>query len=377
MWVIISFVWSFSALLIAYFSYFFLKPHHGRPYPPELYIVHKSFFDSFMHWDAVWYVKIALEGYTYHHFKHLPTVAFFPAYPIIIKILYAIFDVFYSPIYILPAFLFQILSIYILYLLSKEIFEEENIISFVLTAYAFYPASFFAFSAYPTSLLNLCAILSMYFAHKNKFFQSSFFAGLGSLSGPLGSFLVILTAFYYIKDIKNIKKAIEFIPFFIISIWGFIAFSIYCYSAFKDPFAFIHAQEYWGKPSLDERFKNIFKMLFSIFFNFKFDPVGFDHFLNDILIYIFLGFLIFSFRKINFGWWIFSLLIFLNYIWHLGSIFISSSAFARLSYIDIPFFLFLGILYKKHPFIAYSLLSIFFIIFFILESLFVKNYWSI
>lgn len=364
--------------MVAWFSVNLLKPHYGRPYPVH-FKYEPSFFNHFMHWDAVWYTHIAVYGYR-NSTVHIPTIAFFPGYPIIMKFIHSLVGKDISFLYILPSLVFQGASIYILYLLLKDLNKKDTTIYMVLLLFAFYPSSFFGMSAYPVSALNFFAISVFYFLRKNQYLLASFLAGLGTLFGPLAVFLSVVIFFDIIKN----KKTVDFIKavfYTILSIWGLVAFVLYSFYKFKDPIAFIHAQDWWGRPTLLKRISNILMLIpHDIPSHPISTPLGvyeFDHFVNLLVMIVYVIIIVLAIDRLPMHYTLFSALILLEYLWALGGIFINTSAFARLSYISVPIFIALADLLEDYPWLNGVIAPLFFFANFALEALFVKNYWSI
>ncbi|MBV8951985.1 MAG: hypothetical protein JOZ99_13995, partial [Actinobacteria bacterium] len=65
--------------------WFGVAHHHSGPVP-------HGFVDAWNRWDASWYRRIATSGYSYLP-GHQSTVAFFPAYPLVMRALGAVMRV--------------------------------------------------------------------------------------------------------------------------------------------------------------------------------------------------------------------------------------------------------------------------------------------
>ncbi|AEF19154.1 putative integral membrane protein [Hydrogenobaculum sp. SN] len=364
--------------MVAWFSTNLLKPHYGRPYPVH-FKYEPSFFNHFMHWDAVWYTHIAVYGYR-NSTVHIPTIAFFPGYPLIMKFIHIVVGKDISFLYILPAVIFQGASMYMLYLLLKALSINDKTIHMTLLLFSFYPSSFFGMSSYPVSALNFFAISAFYFILKREYLIASILAGLGTLFGPLAVFLSVVIFF----DIVKSKKTTDYpkaILYSVLSVWGFIGFVLYSFYKFKDPIAFIHAQDWWGKPSLLKRISNILMLIpHDIPSHPISTPLGvyeFDHFINLLIMIAYILIIVFAIDRLPLHYTLFATLILLEYLWALGGIFINTSAFARLSYISVPIFIAISYLLEDEPWLIGVLTPLFFFGNFVLEALFVKNYWSI
>src|SRR5437764_7346654 len=57
--------------------------------PPRPHMPLDRLFGNWLQWDGWWYVAIARSGYTYRP-HHMSSVAFFPTYPLIVRVVGAV-----------------------------------------------------------------------------------------------------------------------------------------------------------------------------------------------------------------------------------------------------------------------------------------------
>jgi len=183
------------------------------------------------------------------------------------------------------------------------------------------------------------------------------------LFGPLAVFLSVVIFF----DIAKSKKTTDYpkaILYKCLICLGLYQFCLYSFYKFKDPIAFIHAQDWWGRPTLLKRISNILMLIpHDIPSHPISTPLGvyeFDHFINLLIMIAYILIIVFAIDKLPLHYTLFAMLILLEYLWALGGIFINTSAFARLSYISVPIFIAISYLLEDEPWLIGVLAPSFF-----------------
>lgn len=387
-------LWFLYTIFTAWFAKYliiFHKPKHDIKEAYHFNHFVPSFFDRFIYWDPSAYMCIGFYGYYQPDIHKIPFIAFFPGYPIIVRIIYLLTHSLYPLLYYTPSIFMFFLSIYYLYLLLETFnFNKKTIIT-TLLFYIFYPTSFFAFSSHNVSALNLFSILTFYNVRKKNFLLASIFSGIGTLFGPMAVFLSIIVVLGYvhqnnerfdvnliINTIKNKKYLKNIILYSILSVSGILLFSFYCLFAFHNFFEYVSAQNFWGKYSTLFRILLIF--IFLITESFPVMPLNnfggvvfLSHFINFIFFISFIYIISKTYKQMSYYYLLFSIIIVVEYFWHVGSLSFSILAFSRIIYLVIP--LFIGIAYlleQEEMFI--SILPLYVVSNFILESLFTKGY---
>lgn len=213
-------------------------------------------------WDSAWYSSIVQNSYDN------TSIAFFPLYPLCVKIL-SILTINYIPINILGTIFSSILFIIFCYFIHKLFSEKEKHPSWLIpqTNFGFFffiygPASYIFHTNHTESLFLLLSFFALYFSNKN-WILASIFAGFCSLTKNQGVILAIIIAALCSSNINSKGQKIKiFVSSGIISGLIFIPFLIYQYLKFSTPFAFIYAQENWGhQPSLIKYFSTFLEIL--------------------------------------------------------------------------------------------------------------------
>ena len=241
-------------------------------------------------------------------------------------------------------------------------------------AYMFYPGSCFLIANYPTSLMNLLAIISILCMVKNKNWAAAVIAGIGTAAGPLMAVLGLSAIFKMIKETaadkkmptgRKILKIIISAPAMgLLSLSGFLIFAAYQWHTFNDPLASSQVQAAWGQTDFNIRIinlvtlKSVFYPAFLKYLYLTSSKIcGLETAFNGI-IFFFALFLVWAQRKLlPFYLTLFSLLSVLGYDWLLATIQGPATAIRHL-YLVVPAFLGLGPILEKRPLLADALMVI-------------------
>src|SRR3989344_2655787 len=174
----------------------------------------KSWLDIWGVWDSGYYLDIAKRGYALdqnYEFTVIPpqnsfgnnqyNYAFFPLYPIAIKLFSYLFkDFFISGV--LVSNLSLLIMSFVLYKLTKLLFNDKIALSSVKFLFL-YPTSFIYSAVYAESMLTLLIILACYLSEKKKILPSVIVASLAALTKLSG---ILVTMPLMINHLKSYFK---------------------------------------------------------------------------------------------------------------------------------------------------------------------------
>ncbi|TEB10954.1 mannosyltransferase family protein [Pelotomaculum propionicicum] len=212
-----------------------------NPFPPAVFEnLHQSvLFDSLIHWDAGWFLRIAGQGYDFD------SAPFFPLLPFLIRLL-----TFVTHNGVVSGFLITNTALFIacffLYRLVREDCGEEIAVTTVFIM-LFFPTAIFFTSIYSESPLLAFSLGAFYYARKEKWFTAAILGALAALTRNLGvvTFLALLYYQYEVNGYRiNLKKAL---PLLIIPA-SLLIFIAVLWKSTGDPLAFAHSlnRDYWG-----------------------------------------------------------------------------------------------------------------------------------
>lgn len=304
--ILIFLIWTLILYLAIYFSHRFIPQANLNKYIdigtglkgsyPYLVWVWGNF-------DGAHYLSIARSGYfTYEH-------AFFPLYPLLIRLIRKSFNMQYLISAQLINTLVFVITLFLIQKLMRLDGKQKLFDLFLIVLFTF-PTSFFYKAVYNDSLFFFLATLTIFFSRKRKFVLASiagFFATLTRLNGLA---LIFLILFEYLstnkKELLNIKNVIKHKIYSIILLpVAFIGYLIYTQIYFKDWTIVFSSMSVWGQDRFIipiQVFWRYFKIIF-LYPTFKLNYWIAILELLLVLLYIFL--IVWSYKKIRFSYWIF------------------------------------------------------------------------
>lgn len=238
--VYIFLAWLAGLLIIGFFS----LSLSSFSLTPERYINDPPFY----RWDSNWYISIADSGYSFSPGKN-SNIAFFPLYPALIRIGHELTDLRMSWVGFYLSITFSLGAFLMLYRLLLLDYPNNQSLKIVIF-WILFPFSYFLISVYTESLFVFLAVTSLYFARKKRWLAASIMAALAVLSRPYGILLLPVLIWEYFSDEKFSFAALRQKGFWLISLIplaAFLLFIIYNKLRFNEPFAFLLAQQNWGR----------------------------------------------------------------------------------------------------------------------------------
>lgn len=239
--------WRVALFLISALS-IFLIPVFGNRFPYNDVILKASglppWLYQFGNFDGVHYARIAKDGYAYQF-----TQAFFPLYPLLIKIVTPIFLGNYVLTGIVISSIFAFLSIW-MFIKLLELEKNKNIF-WIILFFLFFPMAFYLGTIYNESLFLFLVFSCFYFAKRKKWWLVGIFGGLASATRLIGVFLLpaLIYELYYSVDKThslNTKYKILNTIYILLVPFGLFAYMTYLQFNFHDALYFLHAQGAFG-----------------------------------------------------------------------------------------------------------------------------------
>jgi hypothetical protein len=230
--------WLFSLSLIVFLAPFFLTYQASFPYAPELsrYGL-PDLLSKLANFDGVHYLTISEKGYLGTGLIQ----AFFPLYPLLIKLFNSIFNN-YLVTGLVLSHLFALTSFYAFYALVKLDFGQK-IAWWSLIFLAFFVSSFYLRSFYNESLF-LTLLLTSFWAGKKRYYWLAGILGLLlSATRVVGIFILpSLWLMIYLGDRQNYQAYFKVS----LSALGLLAYMLYLKWQFGDFLYFFTLQEQFG-----------------------------------------------------------------------------------------------------------------------------------
>jgi hypothetical protein len=199
--------------------------------------------NSLANFDGIHYLLISFRGYAQWE------QAFFPLYPMLIKLL--------TPVFfnngLLAGLIISNLSFLIGLLVAGRVFDKKYLLWFMVFLLLF-PTSFFFGAVYTEGVFFFLFISSVFFLRRKNYRLAGLFAILSSLTRLIGVFLIIPIVFHFMSlraERSNLQKRLlrrlRLLAMTIVS--PLIGLTIYCFYLWKttgDPLFFLTSQPIFG-----------------------------------------------------------------------------------------------------------------------------------
>ncbi len=363
-WLLIGFLfWRLSLLLVAAIGIKFVPFQPSFPYSETLLTPHGSpLFWSWANFDGVHYIGIAEKSY----FAQF-TQAFFPLYPLIIRVFNSFL---YNSIFngLLISHLSFLSALWLFFKLLRLDLSSSQAKQATLFLLAF-PTSFFFGSLYTESFFLLVTLASFYAARRRQFFWAGIFGALASATRILGTLLIPALLIEYLSSPRRRRFGwlITLLP-----ATGLLLYMYYLNVSFHDPLYFLHAQPAFGASRSTDKLVLLYqvfwryaKMLTTVPFTSLLYYTVFQEFLIAV-IFLALSLLAFKFTRRSYA--VFGILAYL-----LPTVTGTFSSLPRYVLVLFPAFMLLGKIKSKTT--RYLLLATSSILLALNTILFTRGYW--
>lgn len=195
-------------------------------------IYQRIFLSWTTYWDTGHYIGIATKGY------HYPQQAFFPLWPLILRVFWAIGIPIEVAVYIIT-FILGLWTFVLFYIIGKKLIGEEKT-KLALLLFAAFPSSMFLISGYTESLFMTLVLSSFLFLEKKKYVLSALVGGLAGMTRLAGLGVVLSFMFTHLR-----RKML----LLIIGISGLMFYMLYLHLAFGNSLLFFEATKEWCQVS--------------------------------------------------------------------------------------------------------------------------------
>ena len=198
-------------------------------------------------WDTGFYIDIAEEGYKYEGVE-LPSVAFFPLLPMMMRILGPLFgDVVVAGLLI--SHLALLLATILLYRFADQEWGEQ-VAKRTIWYFSIFPASVFGSAVYTESLFLATAIGATLLARRGRWVGAGMLgvaASLTRLTGLLVAVLVVGEWWRQWGGDPAKRPSLWALLAAVLTPLGTVSYMAYCWQTFGTPFAWASAASAWGR----------------------------------------------------------------------------------------------------------------------------------
>jgi len=237
-------LWSRAAIwAAALYAFYTFQPNRNplayRWDDPKLTHDLGAFTDGWARWDSVWFLRIAEKGYVSP--THADT-AFYPLYPLLIKVLGLGFGSHYVVAGIVVSLAASLGAFYLLHRLAEERLGVDGARRAVLYL-AVFPMSLFLIAVYSESLFLLLALAAFSFAERRQWLPAWAAAALALLTRIAGIALLPALALMAWRS-PDRRRALAGLA---IPAVVFTAYPIYLAVSTGDGWRFLHSQGLWHR----------------------------------------------------------------------------------------------------------------------------------
>ena len=196
-------------------------------------------------WDTIWYTKIAEQGYAVDDLS----TAFFPLYPILIKIAAPLFGNYSVVAAIVIASLASLASFILLFRLAAYhlgVVVAQRTVLLLAT----FPTAFFLMAAYTESLFLALALGAIFCAQRGHWRWASILVGLVALTRPQGALLILALGVEFILQYREKRVTLSRALNLFLAGLGALAFPVFLTLKFQNPLLWFDIQGFWHRSAL-------------------------------------------------------------------------------------------------------------------------------
>lgn len=235
-------------LVLTYFGVILFNSTLHGPHPAFFHQLLPAWQNPISHgWDTQWYIDIARRGYAWKKAVGTSPTAFFPLYPLLIRL----GVVLSHRSYLTVALLISNLAFFgaLLYLWRLASWELNRAVAGRTILYiATFPTALFFFAGYTESLFLFLTVASFFHLRRNDWLLAGLFGALASATRVTGVLLLFPLLYEYARarnfDWRRLDAGVlglVLVPL------GVVAFMAYLGVTVGDPGAFTHSQLAWQK----------------------------------------------------------------------------------------------------------------------------------
>src|SRR5579875_2655852 len=221
---------------------------HGRFQSPHPSLLH-ALLPAWNRWDtAGWYTVIAQRGYDWTNPAGTGPAAFFPLYPLLIKLTVLVTHRSYLVAALLVSNVAFLGALFALWKLTRWEMDAVTARRTILYISVF-PTALFFFAGYTESLFLLLTVVSFYYMRRGLWIYAGIAGGLAAATRVTGVLLLVPLAYEYARDANFSPREMlrpGLVAFALIPA-GLGAFMLYLYETVGDPMAFAKYQAAWQK----------------------------------------------------------------------------------------------------------------------------------
>jgi hypothetical protein len=235
-----------ALLMLSYFAEYLLPRVDGRgSYAGEPFLM------RWARWDGGYYLRIAAEGYVAAPDGNLPSVVFFPLYPILVRLVSQLTGDLLTSSWLVANFS-MLLALIGLYALTTRLCDRLVARRTILLL-TFAPFSLFYAASYTESIFLLLAVASFLFAERGSWWKAGLVGALCSATRLVGLALgpTLLLLYFQRRDWRWRTLAVGNLAAPMLVVLGTGLYAAYLWYSVGNPLAFVSASlNIWQRHNL-------------------------------------------------------------------------------------------------------------------------------
>lgn len=235
-----------------------------------------EFLSQWQKWDAHHYINIAKGGYKYYvENGDYVTLAFFPLYPSMMRILYSICRDYRLAALLVSSICYSIMCYYVYALVALD--YGKAVAKKVVIYISIFPFAFFYGGMMTESIFMLMTVATFYYIRKHEWLKVGLFGALCAFSRMIGVIMILPAAFEWCetykpfkllknKNWKELRKCFSYVPLVLITLVGTLGYLYINYKNTGGWFTFLeYQQKYWNHENcyFTKTLIDIFKYVFN------------------------------------------------------------------------------------------------------------------
>lgn len=204
--------------------------------------------ETFAAWDSAWYFDIAQGGYDFHADEQ-SNVAFFPLYPLLMRVVAFPFGSTDRALWIggiVISYVCFFVALVLLHRLTERLVGDREAARRTVLYVTVFPFSFPFSRVYSESLFLLVSVAAIWCGTLGRWNRAGMLGALAALTRPNGVLVAIplgLMALQGARSWENVWR--RTLPLLAVP-GGLGVYCLYVYHLSGDPFAWLNAQAHWG-----------------------------------------------------------------------------------------------------------------------------------
>jgi hypothetical protein len=246
-------VWALTRFLMLVLTYtgviLFGSALHDPQHPSFLHALLPAWANAKSHgWDTQWYTDIARRGYDWKKSVGTSPAAFFPLYPLLIRLGVILTHRSYLGVALAISNICFLGALGYLWRLAHWEFDT-GVADRTVLYLAVFPTALFFFAGYSESLFLLLTVASFYYLRRRDWLLAGVLGAMASATRVTGILLLVPFVYEYARYSNFSWRRVEFrglVGLALVPV-GLLAFMLYLWRTVGDAFAFGHYQAAWQK----------------------------------------------------------------------------------------------------------------------------------